>query len=69
MCCSAPPIDVGYRNERRWTIVPSRAELPSGDVAEPAVVLGRESVIVVTGGARASQRSWRANWPKEAVER
>ncbi len=46
------PVEVGHRDGRRLTKVPMRQELPEGAPETPAVQLDRDSVVLVTGGAR-----------------
>ncbi len=46
------PVEIGYRHGRRLTLRAQRQELPATDPAAPAVHLGRDSVVLVTGGAQ-----------------
>lgn len=46
------PVEVGYRHGRRLTLRTLRQELPEADPAQPAVRLGQDSVVLVTGGAQ-----------------
>ncbi len=46
------PVEVGYRDGCRLTKVPVRGELPENALNSPAVKLDRNSVVLLTGGAR-----------------
>ncbi len=46
------PVEIGYRHGRRLTLRALRQELPEAAPAQPAVHLGRGSVVLVTGGAQ-----------------
>jgi acyl transferase domain-containing protein/NAD(P)H-dependent flavin oxidoreductase YrpB (nitropropane dioxygenase family)/NAD(P)-dependent dehydrogenase (short-subunit alcohol dehydrogenase family) len=46
------PVEIGYRQGRRLTLRAQRREFPAADPATPAVHLGRDSVVLVTGGAQ-----------------